>query len=915
MKTKLLWLPSSLLAVVVLLFALSGLASGQGPDLTSLPTPTPVPLPPGTASSLDLVSQDALPDLIVTKIETQPAIPLVGQSTVISVTIKNAGSGILPPGNNFLTDLYINPPFDPAVNYHQLVSPTLGLPWGAQSFFVPPGGSYTFSTTWVFTDVKAFDIWALVDSNGENETDSNGSVTESNEANNAKKISVSVTTAQHFTHNTHQDFMTNMASTLDNSDPTGLLRLGRFMEPPSLQWPFTNASCQITMDSVAVSDYNMQTPDARINEVITGAQVKPNLIANGQGVVIAVWEDSRDGDIYNRDIYLRYSTDEGQTWQPEIRVNDDPPGNHVNQLNPVAALSEDGNLLVAWQDRRNGDYDIYTQRFILTGATLTLSGGNMLVGGAPSYNAGDQENPTIAVDAAGGFHVAWQDNRNNSYDIFATSYIPGGGSYTWRLVRRVHDDFGLTQQENPSIKVLDWLEPTGVAYTIDANPPYTVTVTGVYSQPATMLVVAWEDSRNGSSDIALVASADRGETFGVDQFITNSPADGHQRNPDVALTKSTTEIDFTVPLPDGSQSTVKVQVPTSDIHTVWEGYSTPANLDRDIYYNVSKLVVEQFGTSNEFRFQLSVGSSNEKINQNDARDWQTAPVDQSGPALTAIPCGPDAEEEAWNVFIAWADGRNYDSFNQDIYYTVKSTCGAAVAGNQMLNDGVRLHDFDASDPNYDDYDPGHPPPSKQLNPSVAADIQLEGLTVSGGYLYLAWEDDRAGNPQVEKDVYFARSNLTLFNQGATGIPFGGAGSQISNILDSGREDTTWYTVDWTAAKPSSTYVTIQTRLGDTIAEVLASDWYPQRFPYQPQPGDCWATSSGAPSPGYDAPGQHIEDASGNFWPQARYIQYRVNFYTRDETHTPELDNLTIYFDQGASGSSGGHYTYLPLILR
>src|SRR5574341_808611 len=105
MKTKLLWLLSSLLAVIVLLFVLSGIASGQGPVLTSLPTPTPMPLPPGTASSAGLVSQDALPDLIVTKIETQPPTPLVGQSTVTSVTIKNAGSGNLPPGNNFLTDL------------------------------------------------------------------------------------------------------------------------------------------------------------------------------------------------------------------------------------------------------------------------------------------------------------------------------------------------------------------------------------------------------------------------------------------------------------------------------------------------------------------------------------------------------------------------------------------------------------------------------------------------------------------------------------------------------------------------------------------------------------------------------------------------------------------------------------------
>jgi len=90
--------------------------------------------------------------------------------------------------------------------------------------------------------------------------------------------------------------------------------------------------------------------------------IKPYITAGGNGAVVAVWEDGRNGEVFNRDIYLRYSTDGGASWSTEeIRVNDDPVDNHVNQLNPVAALSDDGNLLVAWQDRRNGDYDIIVQ--------------------------------------------------------------------------------------------------------------------------------------------------------------------------------------------------------------------------------------------------------------------------------------------------------------------------------------------------------------------------------------------------------------------------------------------------------------------------------------------------------------------------------------------------------------------------
>ena len=389
MKAKLHWLCVLPLTVAALFFVLFGVALGQGPVLTTLPTPTPMPLGPEVASSADLGAQDTLPDLIVEKIETGPATPLVGQPSVISVTIKNQGPGSVHPDNNFLVDLYIDPPRTPVVNYHQIVSPTLGLPWGAQWWFVEtPGTSYVFTTTWVFTDVKTFDVWAQVDSNGESVEDSDGNVTEANEGNNTKKANVIVLSADYFRHDTHQDFLTNMASTLDNSDPNGALQLGLFTEPPVFYRPFADGSCQITSGVVSVSDYNMETPDARINQVMTGTQAVPHLIANGEGVVIAVWQDGRNGEINNPDIYLRYSTDEGETWGPELRVNDDI--GYAEQLNPAAALSEDGNLLVAWQDRRSGvDYDIYAQRFLISGTNLIPSVGNIEVREGGDHIPGD----------------------------------------------------------------------------------------------------------------------------------------------------------------------------------------------------------------------------------------------------------------------------------------------------------------------------------------------------------------------------------------------------------------------------------------------------------------------------------------------------------------------------------------------
>ena len=76
--------------------------------------------------------------------------------------------------------------------------------------------------------------------------------------------------------------------------------------------------------------------------------------------------------------------------------------------------------------------------------------------------------------------------------------------------------------------------------------------------------------------------------------------------------------------------------------------------------------------------------------------------------------------------------------------------------------------------------------------------------------------------------------------------------------------------------------------------MLASDWYPERYPYPDDP-----ISAGAPLQGYDAPGQHIEDASGNTCPDncptAQYIQYRVNFWARDAEPDPGVTVLNTPF--------------------
>jgi hypothetical protein len=77
-------------------------------------------------------------------------------------------------------------------------------------------------------------------------------------------------------------------------------------------------------------------------------------------------------------------------------------------LAPAAARNDEGEILIAWQDYRNGDADIYAQRF----DTLARSvGTNQRINddGARAV----QGAPRVAADNRVGFLVMWPDNRSD----------------------------------------------------------------------------------------------------------------------------------------------------------------------------------------------------------------------------------------------------------------------------------------------------------------------------------------------------------------------------------------------------------------------------------------------------------------------------------------------------------------------
>jgi FlgD Ig-like domain len=144
----------------------------------------------------------------------------------------------------------------------------------------------------------------------------------------------------------------------------------------------------------------------------------PMLAADGVGGAIISWEDDRSGD---RNIYA-------QRVGPTGAIQWTPDGVSVctaslPQIWPRIVSDGVGGAIVTWNDSRSGDflYDVYAQRIDASGASLWAPDGVAL-----STAQEDQQYPKIIADGAGGAIVAWQDLRNGGYDIYAQRVTAGG---------------------------------------------------------------------------------------------------------------------------------------------------------------------------------------------------------------------------------------------------------------------------------------------------------------------------------------------------------------------------------------------------------------------------------------------------------------------------------------------------------
>lgn len=156
--------------------------------------------------------------------------------------------------------------------------------------------------------------------------------------------------------------------------------------------------------------------DVKINsDTTTADQIKPSFAVSSSTpfFLYYVWQDNRNG---NEDIYAqKYDPAGTKIWTDDIKINSDT-GSAI-QENPVITEDKNGDFYIVWQDNRNGSDDIYMQKINSDGAKQIAF--DVRINDTTSNS---QENPDIYVNATGYLVVVWQDNNSGNYDIKAAVY-------------------------------------------------------------------------------------------------------------------------------------------------------------------------------------------------------------------------------------------------------------------------------------------------------------------------------------------------------------------------------------------------------------------------------------------------------------------------------------------------------------
>lgn len=214
-------------------------------------------------------------------------------------------------------------------------------------------------------------------------------------------------------------------------------------------------------------------------------QWTPDVSCGANGAFVITWDDGRSD---NWDVYAQRYDANGNPLGQNFLVNDDVGG--TDQYGSGVAVNGYGEFTVVWTDRRDGEDDAYARRYDADGNPL---GASFRLN---DVSSGLQVNPAVEARPDGGYWTAWADARSGDFDIYCQRLDRYGNKVGANF--RINDDHGSALQRCSSIAM-------------DASGT---------------ICVAWEDERNGATDIYRCVTDAAGNVLGANLRLNDDEAGG-----------------------------------------------------------------------------------------------------------------------------------------------------------------------------------------------------------------------------------------------------------------------------------------------------------------------------------------------------------------------------------------------------
>ncbi|QDU30673.1 Bifunctional hemolysin/adenylate cyclase precursor [Anatilimnocola aggregata] len=147
-------------------------------------------------------------------------------------------------------------------------------------------------------------------------------------------------------------------------------------------------------------------------------EMPPAAAMNGRRESVVAWTSyAEDGS--GQGVFAQLLNDQGLPIGSRFTVNEFTQG---NQGAPAVARAADGRFVIAWEseDQDGSGYGIYARRYFANGSP---DGAIFKVN---TVTAGDQRAPTVAIAPDGHFVIAWESAGANGLDIKAQRYLASG---------------------------------------------------------------------------------------------------------------------------------------------------------------------------------------------------------------------------------------------------------------------------------------------------------------------------------------------------------------------------------------------------------------------------------------------------------------------------------------------------------